>query len=310
MTKQHLIIGGTGFCGPHLARQLLAGGAAVTVTSRHGAEGLSPWHQDMLAGARVAPLDMTDAFGLADQMSGQDVVIHAASGSKSRNSDIAMERDIDTNLKGTLNVMRAAALCGVKRVVYLSSAGTVYGQGRDAPYCEKDACVPISSYGIVKLASENYVSLLGEMHGISTLILRISNPVGPGQTGADGQGIVAVFHKLLRQNQPVRIFGDGMAERDYIQVDEAMKAANELINTGAEGIYNIGSGRSHRILDIVASLEALTSRTLEKQFITTDRPADIGHVRLDIKKLTDRIGWAPNTDLDAAIEKYFDWAER
>ncbi|MEM7270611.1 MAG: SDR family NAD(P)-dependent oxidoreductase [Pseudomonadota bacterium] len=310
MARKVLIVGGTGFIGPHLARRLLDEGARVRVVSRRGAAGLDPWKVRMLEGAEIGSLDMTDIFQLSSAMDEVDTVVHAASVSKSRNSDLAMEQDIDVNLKGTLTIMRAAGAAKVRRVVYLSSAGTVYGQGADAPYAETDACVPISSYGIVKLAAENYVSLLGGSFGVSSLILRVSNPLGAGQTGADGQGIAAVFYRLLMKGAEARIFGDGLAERDYLRVEDAMRAACELMKMDAEGIYNIASGRSFTILDVVEALEAATGRTLARTSIKPSRPADVGHIRVDVSKAEGALGWRPDGNLKQIIADYVAWADK
>ncbi|WP_170335334.1 NAD-dependent epimerase/dehydratase family protein [Ruegeria arenilitoris] len=303
-----LLIGGTGFCGPHLARLLADAGAEVTVGSRSARANFSAWHTRILDGIEVRRLDMLDPFTVQAAMEGVDTVVHAASVSKSRSSDLALEQDINSNLIGTVHIMRAAASAGIERVVLLSSAGTVYGMGQDAPYTEVDACVPISSYGIVKLAAENYVKLLGETHGISTLIARLSNPIGPGQTGADGQGIVAVFYKQLMQDLPVKIFGDGKAERDYIDVTEAMGAVRDLMISQAEGIFNIGSGRSSTILEIAAALEEVVGKRLTYQKIPPARPADVGHIRLSIDKLANQIERRPERDLLQVIKGFVDWA--
>lgn len=306
--KRVLIIGGTGFCGPHLARHLVDAGAEVTVCSRSAKVGLSSWHDRILKGAQLHQLDMLDSFSLQAAMSGVDTVVHAASVTKSRGSDLAMEQDISTNLVGTVRIMQAAAAMGVKRVVMLSSAGAVYGPGQDVPYTETDACTPISSYGIVKLAAENYVSLLGRTHGISTLIARLSNPIGQGQTGADGQGIVAVFYRQLMQGLPIKIFGDGLAQRDYIDVADAMGAIGSLMANGAEGIFNVGSGHSSTILEIVAALENVTKRQIEYEHVDPARIADVGHIGVNISKLESQIGHLPKPNLTAMVRGFVDWA--
>jgi UDP-glucose 4-epimerase len=302
-----VVIGGTGFCGPHLVQQLLAQGYPVRVMSRRGASGLDPWQRRMLQGADIVRGDMSNPFDLTNAIAGAETVVHAASASKSRNSDVAIERDIEINLKGTVNIIQAAASSGAKRLVYLSSAGAIYGIGQGRPYIESDTCQPLSSYGIVKLAAESYVTHLGASHGLSTLITRISNPFGPGQTGADGQGIVAVFTRLISTGQPVRLFGDGSAERDYITVEESMRALQELLDMGEEGVVNIASGKSHSIMSILDMLEDVMGQEAERIFVPSARPADLGNVHINNDKMVARLGWKPEQDMRPELKNFIDW---
>ncbi|MEM7598848.1 MAG: NAD-dependent epimerase/dehydratase family protein [Pseudomonadota bacterium] len=302
-----VVIGGTGFCGPHLVRQLLTDGYPVRVMSRRGPNGLDPWQQEMLKGAEILRGDMSNTFDLTNAISGAETVVHAASASKSRNSDVAIEQDIDINLKGTVSIIQTAGACGAKRLVYLSSAGAIYGIGQGRPYIESDTCQPLSSYGIVKLAAESYVTHLGAAHGLSTLITRISNPFGPGQTGADGQGIMAVFSRLIAKGQPVRLFGDGSAERDYITVEDAMRALHELMAMGEEGIVNIASGQSSSISSILDMLESVMGQTAERTYTEAARPADLGHVHINNDKMVARLGWKPDVDFEPKVRAFIDW---
>ncbi len=150
---------------------------------------------------------------------------------------------------------------------------------------------------------------LGASAGLSTLITRISNPVGPGQTGADGQGVVAVFSRLISMGQPLRLFGDGSAERDYITVEEAMRAVQELLDMGQEGIVNIASGQSLSILSMVDMLEEVMGQTAERSYVPSARPADLGHVHINNDKMVARLGWKPETDLRPQIQSYISWVE-
>lgn len=172
---------------------------------------------------------------------------------------------------------------------------------------EEDKCTPISSYGVSKLASEGYVTLLGKQFDISTLILRISNPVGPGQTGFDGQGVVAVFNRLMRQGNDIKVFGKGTSLRDYVDVTEAMQAVAELTRNGAIGVFNIGSGRSNSILDVVSALEGATGLKAKKTFIKAASEADRGDIRIDVSKLAKTLGWSPQSDLDQIVANYTAW---
>ena len=305
-----VVIGGTGFCGPYLVQQLIGQGYPVRVMSRRGAHGLDPWQREMLKGAEILRGDMSNRFDLTNAIEGAETVVHAASASKSRNSDVAIEQDIDINLKGTVSIIQAASACGAKRLVYLSSAGAIYGIGQDRPYSETDTCKPISSYGIVKLAAEAYITNLAPAHGLSPLITRISNPFGPGQTGADGQGIVAVFSRLIEKGQPVRVFGDGSAERDYITVEDAMRAVQELMDMGEEGIVNIASGKSHSIASILGMLEEVMGQTAERTYVDAARRADLGHVHINNDKMVARLGWKPDQEAKPYIQKYIDWKSK
>ena len=304
--KNILVIGGTGFCGTHLTRRLLNEGHNVRVLSRRGNVGLSPWALEMIKGADIKSGDVLSRPTLLNLMKGIDTVFHVASSLKSRNSDDAVLMDIDLNLKASVQIVETAGQSEVKRIVYFSSAGAVYGHSNENSFSEQSVCNPISSYGTVKLASEHYITLISERMGIESLIIRLTNPFGPGQHGHDGQGIMAVFLQKALKKQSISIFSDGSAGRDYIYISDATEAITALDKQNATGVYNIGSGHSHTISEIADAVEFITKTPLDRISVPPRHIADVGLVKINTSKLQ-ATGFKSKFNLHQGLAEHYNW---
>lgn len=171
-----LIIGGTGFIGQHLSRSF-ARDHDVFLFARHAAPNSSNHNKEepsLILG------DVTQSYSINNACAGIDCIVYLASTVIPATSNLDPIFDIQTNLIGAVNTLNAAINNGVKKFVFLSSGGTIYGDGMAAGFKESDPEMPLCSYGVVKLATEKYIQMYNKLHGFSYSILRLSNPYGPG----------------------------------------------------------------------------------------------------------------------------------
>jgi len=286
-----LVVGGSGFIGAHLIRQLRARGEHVVGLSRllPSAAQLQ-WMGDPAWRAG----SFLDQDVLARELRGVQTCYHLASSTVPRTSNLDPIADVQVNLCGTINLLTAAAAANVKKVVFASSGGTVYGRPTDVPIAETSCRNPINSYGIVKVAIEQYCEMFRQNGQLDFSIVRLSNPYGPLQRPEGAQGVVAVFLHRIMNNLPVEVWGDGSAIRDYIYIDDAIAgllAAAAFV--GDDPIFNIGSGVGLSILEIVAFIEQTCGRKANIKFLPAGK-LDIPTNILSVAKAKRLLGFGPS----------------
>lgn len=296
-----LIVGGNGFIGSHLAEGLRARDHAVRVLDPGPARTDADWSRiDYLQGA------YTDAALLDTALDGVDTVFHLASTTvpASANRDPAF--DVSSNLLGALGLFSAIEAKGIRRVVFFSSGGTVYGNPQTLPVGENHPLRPISSYGIVKVAIEQYLSMFRHLDRLDPLILRPSNPYGPRQSSTGGQGFVAAALARMRDDAPLQIWGDGGIVRDYIYIDDLVDLAIRAADSGASGVFNAGSGAGHSLNEIRAAIERVAGRAMRVEHLP-GRGFDVREIVLDIAAAGARFDWRPAVGLDDGIARTWRW---
>ena len=273
-----LVTGGAGFIGSHLVDRLLAAGHRVCVVddlSTGSASNVPPE-------ARLQRLDICDPVSLGEVLAGfrPEVVFHAAAQTDVRRSIREPDFDARVNVLGALNVLRAAAAAGARRIVYASSAA-VYGDPKRLPVSEADATRPISEYGASKLAFEHYLSAHGARGLIEYAVLRYANVYGPRQRGDGEAGVVAIFTQRMIAGQPVTIFGDGTKTRDYVYVGDVVEATLRAAGGGPSGVVaNVAWGREVSDLELFREVAAATGYTSGPTH-AGDRRGDIARICLD-----------------------------
>lgn len=298
-----VILGGAGFLGRHIGRAMAADGAEV-------------WSVDMSlsplgGGAWLAGEVRANCFDLSswwDRVGGADVIVHLASSTvpATANEDPAL--DAQTNLVGTLRLLQALRKKSVRpRVLFASSGGAVYGRPESVPMSEMHATMPMGAYGATKLAIEHHLRIEDMQHGLSSRILRLSNPYGEWQQPHGVQGVIAVFaHKALL-GQAVDVWGDGSVVRDFIYASDVARAfVNAAHHEGRERIFNIGGGAGHSVNDIIETLEQLLGMAVERNVFPA-RPFDPPVNVLDIRRARDELGWAPVVTFGEGVAKSLQW---
>jgi UDP-glucose 4-epimerase len=300
-----LVLGAGGFIGSHLCHALVTAGARV-----HGF-GHPPAYADSLPGVRFTPGSLTDVTALADALCGIETVFHLIGSTLPDASNRDPATDVQLNTVASIRMIELCRGAGIRKIVFASSGGTVYGNPGSIPITESAPTNPISSYGINKLATEKYLQLYARMGGPRAVSLRIANPFGPYQSPLRGQGLVpAIMHKVL-MGKPIEIWGDGSVVRDYVFVSDVADAlVAAALYEGCEPVLNIGSGIGRSILGVLSSIcEALEQPGPEIVF-RSGRQADVPANVLDISLAAQVLPWNPQTDWLEGLLKTATWITR
>lgn len=292
-----LVIGGNGFLGSHLVDTLAAAGHAVTAFDRFSNE------TQNFTSFNVIPLagDFLDKSHLAQAVVGQEFVFHFLSVTTPATAESDPTLDIRTNLVQTVDLFKACSEAGVRRVFFASSGGAVYGAHKDEASTEMDPTWPVSPYGIVKLAIENYLRYFKVTRGLEHTIFRISNPYGPRQGPTKAQGLIPVVLNRIAQGLPITRFGDGTMIRDFVYVDDLMRMIRMALDERApHDVYNLGHGEGHSVNEILESVRRVTGRDFEI-IEKPSPPTFIQRSVLDISRFNDDFGPICYTDLDDGI---------
>ncbi len=254
-----LVLGGNGFIGTHLVDGLLEKGNLVRIYDR------SPNR------FRATPRDAEFVEGelgnhglIREAVEGMEVVFHCVSTTLPKTSNDDPLYDVRSNLIDTLQLLEACVEAGVRKVIFASSGGTVYGLPQTIPITEDHPTDPITSYGIVKLAVEKYLGLFHHLHGLDYTALRISNPYGPYQDPGGQQGAIVVFLHRLYTGQPIIIWGDGRVVRDYLYVADLVDALVLAAERETRRkVLNVGSGQGTSLNELVALIAEVTGERPE-----------------------------------------------
>ncbi len=301
MSQHHLILGGSGFIGRHVALLLARAGHRVTLADR------APLVPDLPRDAAERIGGLLLELGSADWdtvVADADVVHHYAWGSIPASANANPGGDLMTNVGATIGLLDALHRRGEGRVVFSSSGGTVYGKLHETPVQESHAVAPITAYGAGKATAEVYFGLYRAMHGLDCRIARIANPYGAGQDLSRGQGAVTTFLHHALTGQPITIWGTGEVVRDYIHIADAAACLVRLATAPRheEFVFNVGSGMGVSLNDIVAELEHRLGRRLDVSRTKT-RAFDVPVSVLAIGRARDVLGWSPGLSFADGIAR-------
>lgn len=292
-----LITGGNGFLGSSLAAGLRAVGTDVRVVDP------APPRNDMdWSGIDYVRGTLDDTVNLAAALQDVDCVYHLASSTVPSTSNLDPARDVSDNLIGSLNLIAAMRNAGTRRILFFSSGGTVYGDPDSIPVPESHPLRPISSYGVVKVAIEQYLMMHARLGHLDPLILRPSNPYGPRQSTAGIQGAISAFLGKALTGDVVKIWGDGETVRDYIYVDDLVQLAVTAGLSDHTGIYNAGSGKGYSLNQICAHISQLTGKPLQVDH-APGRDFDVTKIILNIDGAQKSFAWTPQVTLADGLER-------
>lgn len=299
----YLLLGGAGFLGANLASILVAHGARVIVYERPGAD-LSRLSK-LESAVEVVQGVFTEKEKLYSLIASRDVkvVVHLVSGLLPSSAQSEYLRELDDVVVPTFALIRYCAELKI-RFVFFSTGGAIYGEAGGERLPESHILSPISYYGLSKVQIEEYIRFEGRSSGLDYLILRPSNPYGRFQSLTGRQGFVSVaFGKILRQ-EPIEIWGDGSAIRDYIQIKDLVQAFWDLEKASiSDTTINIGSGVGHSLLEVIDAIEKVMHHKANIRFLPA-RSVDVKSVVLDIGLLQSVVDFVP-TDLFSGITMYY-----
>ena len=296
-----LVIGGNGFLGSHLVEALHAAGDRVRVLDVGSPREDVDWSGiDYHRGAFANDDDLCAALEDVDR------IYHLASTTVPGTSNADPLADVEGNLMGTIRLLERMRSKGIRRLVYFSSGGTVYGNPLALPIDESHPTHPISSYGIVKLAIEKYLEMYQLLHGFSPLILRPANPYGPRQGTGGIQGVIPAFLERHRRGESIRVWGGDETIRDYIYVSDLVTLAVRAGNSESTGIFNVGSGVGHSLKEIMGAMNAMLATPLQIERLPA-RKFDVREVVLDIAKAQSTFCWRPLVSLEEGLAATWHW---
>ncbi len=333
-----LVTGGAGFIGSHVADAYLAAGHEVAVVddlSTGSKENLDPRARFFRVDIRSAELPAV----LADFR--PEVVNHHAAQMSVSVSARDPRLDADINILGTLNLLEAAVRNGVRRIIFASTGGAMYGDQDTLPTPETVFPQPVSPYGVAKLAVERYLHAFHAMHGLSAVALRYANVYGPRQNPHGEAGVVAIFSKAILEGRELTVNGDGGQTRDYVYVGDVVRANLLALERGeprAEGrepraevqggridrdsdrmsdergaggsplVLNIGTGAETSVNDLVQLLREIAATAFTWRH-GPPRPGEQRRSALDSGLAWRSLGWRPATDIRTGLAQTFRWFE-
>jgi len=301
-----LVTGGAGFIGSHVADAFLAAGHDVGVLddlSSGVREHVDPRVRFWQADIRDPGVDQIIAEFKPDLLS------HHAAQMSVGVSVREPQRDADINIRGTLNLLEAAVRHGVRRVVFASTGGAMYGDQAVPPTPETVLPEPVSPYGVAKLAVERYLHAFQVMHNLDAVALRYANVYGPRQNPHGEAGVVAIFCRAIVADQPFTINGDGAQTRDYTYVGDVVQAvlqAAALPATAPLPILNIGTGVETSVTALVTHLQALAGRPLRFHHGPA-KPGEQRRSALDATRAQRVLGWQPTVDVRTGLAQTLAW---
>ncbi len=300
-----LVTGGAGFIGSHIVKELVRQGQQVTVL-----DNLSGGKLDNLQSVRqkihFIQGDICDFSDVLDACNGVDYVLHLAALISVAESMAKPQETAEINVQGTVNVLEAAKTCGVKRVVFSSSAA-VYGTRPELPYKEDTPMDCQSPYAWSKQAGAELCQLYTKAYGLEAVALRYFNVFGTGQNPNSAYAaVIAKFMQLAAENKPLGIDWDGLQSRDFVNVADVVQANILAATQGVPGeIYNVASGKTYTLLELADTIEKVSGRKLAR-VSRPKRPGDVHESSADISKIT-ALGFKPTVTLEEGLRTM--WAE-
>ena len=298
-----LVTGGAGFIGSHLTDALVARGHDVVVVddlSRGRRQQVNP-------AARLVVIDVADpALAAVVAEARPEVVFHQAAQIDVRDSVRDPVADAHTNVVGTVNLLAACADAGVRRVVFASTGGAIYGDTDVLPTLETHECLPASPYGTAKLCAEAYGALFQRMRGLEFTSLRYGNVYGPRQDPHGEAGVIAIFATRLLRGEAALINGDGRQTRDYVFVEDVVDANLRAAAAAAPGVVNVGTGIETDVTELFRRLRDLAGSSADEVHAAA-KPGEQRRSALDINRARDLLGWTPRVDLSTGLARTLDF---
>jgi UDP-glucose 4-epimerase len=300
-----LVTGGAGFIGSHTVDALVATGHhQVSIIDNLSA---GKRHQVNPA-ARFHEIDLRDADAVKRTVEAEtpEVIVHLAAQMDVRRSVADPSYDAQVNIIGFLNLIESARQHGLRRVIFSSTGGAIYGEQEAFPASEEHPLHPVSPYGITKLATEAYLFFYKVQYGIDYTALRYGNVYGPRQDPHGEAGVVAIFCGRMLEGQPCTIFGDGKQTRDYVFVGDVVRANVTAAGSNVSGTINIGTGVETSVNDLYHTLGTVADVTRPPEYAPA-RPGEQSRSVISPARAAQLLNWRPQVDLAHGLDQTFSY---
>jgi UDP-glucose 4-epimerase len=298
-----LVTGGAGFIASHVSDAFLAAGHEVHIMDdmsggkRENIPSAATFHELDIRSDEAAELIKRERF---------DVLCHHAAQMDVRRSVADPSFDADVNVRGFLNLMEAGRQSGLKKVLFASTGGAIYGEPDYAPQDEQHALRPLSPYGITKLCTEKYLFYYEQQYGIQYVALRYANVYGPRQNPHGEAGVVAIFtERMLDGRQPV-IYGDGEQTRDYVFVGDVVQANLRGLDHDGSGIFNVGTARETSVNELFGMIRDQIDERFGEEH-AEGKPGEQRRSVLSYEFSKKALGWEPGITIENGLAKTVDW---
>ncbi len=300
-----LVSGGAGFIGSTLVDKLISEGHEVIII-----DDLSSGKKDYVnPKAKLYELDIcSPKIEKVFKKEKFDFVYHLAAQIDVRKSVSDPAYDNKINVLGGLNIIINAHAAGVKKIIFSSTGGAIYGEAEEIPTTESSPTYPVSPYGIHKLTVEKYLNYYFQVYGLNYTVLRFANVYGPRQFKGGEAGVIAIFIDNAVKDSESLQFGDGLQTRDFVYVDDVVRGLYLALNIDCQSEINIGSGIETNLLNICSSIE----KALDGPIKVKEMPGKPGEQRrscLSYERARDVLNWQPQINLEEGIKRTIKWAQ-
>lgn len=305
-----LLLGAAGFIGTNLTIELAKKTEdEITLVDRSKAF-FKPIVSMDLKNVHILEADLTVDMDFDSILKDQEVVYHLVSTTVPTTSNQHISQELVSNVIFSANLFEACIRCGVKKVVFVSSGGTVYGKEVDCPLKEKTATNPISSYGVQKITIEKLLYLYRYMYGLDYRIIRLANPYGPYQRINGVLGAVTTFTYKALKGDEITVYGDGSVVRDFIYIDDAIRAIMKIVNgENKHRTFNLGCGYGTSIKQVLETIEKALGIKLNVSYLE-GRKVDVPVNYLDISRYEKYYGALNPISLEDGIRKTADFMKK
>lgn len=300
-----LVTGGAGFIGSTLVDKLISEGHEVVVI-----DDLSSGRKDYVnPAAKLYEIDICSTkIAKIFKKEKFDFVYHLAAQIDVRKSVADPVFDNKINVLGGLNIIENCRQNNIKKIIFASTGGAIYGEAEEIPTTENAPTYPVSPYGIHKLTLEKYLNYYYQVYGLNYTVLRFANVYGPRQFKGGEAGVIAIFIDNAVKNLESRQFGDGLQTRDFVYVDDVVRGLFFALNIDCPGEINIGSGIETNLISICSNIEkALDGPMKIKEF--PGKPGEQKRSCLSYQRAKDVLNFEPQVDLEEGIKRTIDWAK-
>ena len=294
-----LVTGGAGFIGSHLVDRLVMEGHEAVVVDNL----VTGKRRNINRAARFYKMDIQSwRLERVFRKERPNVVMHLAAQMDVRKSVEDPMFDAQVNVLGTVNVLQQAVKHGVRKVIFSSSGGAIYGEQETYPAAETHVTKPLSPYGLSKLCGEQYLSYYQRVSGLQVVSLRYANVYGPRQDPEGEAGVVAIFIQKMLNNEQAVINGNGRQTRDFVFVDDVVEANLAMMGQDTQGTYNVGTGMETSINDLFRILVQHTGSHCKEMHGPAKKGEQARSV-IDSSKLRHEVSWEPKIDLSEGLKK-------